>query len=454
MSKSLREAKITGRAERKRLPAGLHWRGIDPDVHLGYRRGRRGGTWLVRWRDGAGYRQRTLGTADDELREGTLDYNAATRAARAAVEAARHEARAIAEGPLLTVALAVQAYVAVRDARDTRRNGRAVRSDAARRLTRYVVGRDAVGNRRAIPAAPLAAIPLHKLSEGDLLTWRAALPDALSGTTKQRLINDLKAGLNGAFAANRRRLPPTFPATVKHALRALSDDADGAQQVTRDNQILSDAQVASLINAAREIDVEQDREGDLFRLVVAMAATGARFSQAARMRVGDVQVKAGRLMVPVSRKGRGGKRGETPVPVGADVMEALLPAVVGRAKDAPLFERWRSQQVAGSIRWQRVGRGPWQAASELVRPWAAIRERAGLPAVIPYALRHSSIVRGIRANLPVRLVAALHDTSVAMIERHYGRFIADGLDELAAKAVVPLVPQSDGANIVRLAAAQ
>jgi len=60
--------------------------------------------------------------------------------------------------------------------------------------------------------------------------------------------------------------------------------------------------------------------------------------------------------------------------------------------------------------------------------------------VIPYALRHTSIVRGIRANQPIRLVAALHDTSVTMIERHYGRYIADGLDELAARSVVPLVP--------------
>jgi hypothetical protein len=72
-----------------------------------------------------------------------------------------------------------------------------------------------------------------------------------------------------------------------------------------------------------------------------------------------------------------------------------------------------------------------------------------MPGIISYALRHSSIVRGIRANLPIRLVASLHDTSVAMIERHYARYIADGLDELAARAVVPLVP-SEGGNVVQL----
>ena len=71
-----------------------------------------------------------------------------------------------------------------------------------------------------------------------------------------------------------------------------------------------------------------------------------------------------------------------------------------------------------------------------------------MPDVIPYALRHSSIVRGIKAGLPIRLVAALHDTSVAMIERHYSRWIVDGLDELAAGAVVPLVPK--GGKVVRM----
>jgi hypothetical protein len=76
----------------------------------------------------------------------------------------------------------------------------------------------------------------------------------------------------------------------------------------------------------------------------------------------------------------------------------------------------------------------------MLRPWRTACDHAGLPAsTIPYALRHSSIVRGLRVGLPIRLVAALHDTSVAMIERHYSRWITEGLDELAARAVVPLV---------------
>jgi hypothetical protein len=53
-------------------------------------------------------------------------------------------------------------------------------------------------------------------------------------------------------------------------------------------------------------------------------------------------------------------------------------------------------------------------------------------------------VRAIRINLPIRLVAALHDTSVTMIERHYGRWITEGLEELAAQAIIPIIRAQSG----------
>jgi hypothetical protein len=54
----------------------------------------------------------------------------------------------------------------------------------------------------------------------------------------------------------------------------------------------------------------------------------------------------------------------------------------------------------------------------------------------------------LRAGLLVRLVAVLHDTSSAMIEKHYAAGIIDAFDELAAGGVVPLVSKS--ASIVAL----
>jgi hypothetical protein len=63
-----------------------------------------------------------------------------------------------------------------------------------------------------------------------------------------------------------------------------------------------------------------------------------------------------------------------------------------------------------------------------------------------YALRHTSIVRQLLAGVPTRVVAALHDTSVVMIERNYSRFIGDHVDDIV-RATLPrpaeIVPLGD-----------
>lgn len=449
MAKTLQESPVTTRNARAALAPGVHWRRIDPDTHLGYRKGKRAGVWLVRWRAGAGYRQAPLGSADDALKAGTLSFEAALKAARDHVEKARADAAAEAAGPIVTVRAAVETYIATRDARDSRRAGRTKRSDAASRLSRHVIGKPASGQRKAVTAAPIADIALHKLTEKDLMRWRDGLPDELKATTTRRLINDFKAALNAAYAADRERLPPTLPGVVKHALRSLAHD-DDAEPVARDNQILSDAEIAGILRAAREIDAEDHWDGDLFRMVVVLAATGARFSQVARLKVRDFQAKEGRLLVPVSRKGRGGAKAHfVTVPIGNDVVAELAPIAARRPKDAPLLERWRHVQAPGGVEWSKDRRAAWQSASEIVRPWQAIRERAGLPEAVAYSLRHSSIVRAIRANLPLRLIAGTHDTSTTMIERHYAKWITTGLEEMIRGAIVPLVPD-DGATVVRL----
>ena len=60
-----------------------------------------------------------------------------------------------------------------------------------------------------------------------------------------------------------------------------------------------------------------------------------------------------------------------------------------------------------------------------------------------YALRHSNIVRQILAGVPIRVVAVNHDTSVAMIERTYSRYIGDHADLLARGALREVRPYSD-----------
>ncbi|MGY3478515.1 tyrosine-type recombinase/integrase [Bradyrhizobium ottawaense] len=449
MTKTLTETQITTARARSKLRLGVHWRRVDAEAHLGYRKGKRSGIWFVRWRnhyEGANYKQAAVGVANDvndKVAEGKLTFEQAVIQARDLVNRYRTEAAAQAAGPAPTVRTAVETYIRERNARDSRRAGREVRSDAGHRLRRYVLGQGERGNQDAVEAASLAAVALHALQVDDLLLWRENLPVELKATTKQRLINDLKAALNAAWprlSAEQKKLNPAFLSIIKDGFKAERIDDDDEVSVARDNQILTDAQVGNLLRAAREIDGEQGFEGDLYRLVVCLAATGARFAQARRMRVGDVQAKEHRLMVPGSYKGRGGNGGSVPFPVGEDIIEVLLQGILDRPREAILFERWSYDQEAGSIVWRRSERGPWKTA-ELTRPWRSIRERAGLPEAIPYALRHSSIVRGLRNRLPIQHVAKLHNTSVKMIERHYAKYISTALEDLARAAVVPLVPQ-------------
>lgn len=442
MGKTIDDAPLKTREARKRLDPGLHWRSLDADVHLGYRKSKRAGVWLVRWRVGKGYRQEAIGSADDMIAVGTLDFRGAVNSARKLVEEKRTEQIIEAAGPTETIRSAMTTYVAMRDARDSRRAGSSVRSDASRKLERYVIGREKLGRRPCVAAAPIATVQLHKLTEKDLADWLGNLPTTMKRTGILRLIGDVKAALNSAYEKQRGILPATLPTIIKYGLKLPDVDPDESLSLARENQILTDTQIAAVLIATREVDNEFGWDGDLFRLLVVMTATGARFSQVVRLRVIDVQPEAGRLMMPPSRKGRGGKRSLIAVQVGQDVFEVLAPVMKGRDKSDFLLNRWRLEQRPGSIRWHRKSRGPWQTPSEIVRPWGEIRARVGLIDAVPYALRHSSIVRAIRANLPLRLIAAIHDTSVAMIERHYARYIIDGMDEIAARAVIPIVPKA------------
>jgi len=423
MAKCLTESRLTTRSARAVLRPGLHWRAIDPEIHLGYRKGARGGRWLVRWYAGEQkYRQAALGVADDAVATGTLSYEAAFKAAKEVVETSRKLTEACGSGPTPTVRSALKEYIAERDRREIAREGREVRSDAYRRL-----------NRHALSDEKFAETPLHRLTEDDIAGWVSRIDQRLKRVTRLRLVNDVKAALNRTHRRLRKVLPPDFGETIRFGLM-LECSSETAEPVARENQILTDDQVRAIVSSATQLD----NDGDFAQLVILLAATGARFSQVVRLHIRDIQPERLRIMMPTSRKGRNRIDSFTPIPVGFDVLEALAPAMNGRRADDRLLVRWRHAQIS-MTEWIRVDRGPWKTPSEMIRPWHKACEAAGLKGTVPYALRHSSIVRGIRLGLPIRLVAALHDTSVAMIERHYGRWIADGLDEIAARAVVPLL---------------
>jgi integrase len=147
--------------------------------------------------------------------------------------------------------------------------------------------------------------------------------------------------------------------------------------------------------------------------------------------------------MPLSAKGRArNKRHERrPVPISSSLGLTLKQEAAGRPSEAPLLLR------ANGERW---GHGRRRHHRDDFR---AVVEAAGLDPdeVTLYALRHSSIVRQLLANVPIRVVATLHDTSVKMIERTYSRHIASCSDDIARRALLKTAEPPTAYNVVPLA---
>ncbi|MCJ2068160.1 tyrosine-type recombinase/integrase [Methylobacterium sp. J-030] len=431
MANRVRDAVLDSPTARAKLKsqAKPYFRSIDRGLHLGYRKGKTGGTWVARrYLGNERYVVEALGRADDrQTANGTtvLTFQQAQTRARGRIREVEEAERIAALGPTITVRDAVSAYIESCETKEAKiRNGLPLRRHTRSRLARHVL------------TADLADKALQALTVDDLHGWRAAASATLTDASVRRITNDFRAALNAAVRRYAPQLPAAIGMTIRNGLAAQTASAP----VAREAQILPDADVRRIVAATAEVDAEGGWEGDLHRLVIVLAATGLRFSQVTRMTVADVQVEQNRLMVPLSRKGTGSRQtSHIGIRVAPDVIATLRPILVGRRGTETLLLRPRWQTVTVRVQ-QKVGRVPWGNATEMARTWKSVLEKAGLPGdLVPYALRHSSIVRGLRANLPVRLVAALHDTSTAMIEAHYSAYIVTALDELAALAAVSLI---------------
>ena len=429
MARTISEVRLQERSARARLKPrkSPYWRMISEGLHLGYYRGARGSTWVARYRPVGGASnglKKALGTADDlSAANGDTILNWKQALDKANEWFQQQESGGTGINPNITVRDAIESFIVTRDERQAVRVGRPARSTAGMKLGAHVLKDEA-----------LISAKLCDLTEADLRGWQRRLSQ-MKGSSKQRVLTELKAALNATFEEHRKALPKDFGITIKFGLKPIFAIETASAPLARENQVLSDQQIRDILSKAREFD----EDGDYTRLAILLAATGARFSQLARLRVADVQPELNRVLIPVSHKGRGQKAPTyIRMQLGPDVIEALRPAIEGRAAAAMLLERWHYRQKA-SLTWIRADRQPWKTPSEMRRWWQKVMDALGCPDVIPYALRHSSIVRAIRKGLPIRLVAALHDTSTAMIEKHYARWITESLDDIAARAVVPLV---------------
>jgi len=270
------------------------------------------------------------------------------------------------------------------------------------------------------------------LTAAELKKWRDSLLDKIAPASVNRVCRCLFAALELARhhderIANRQ--------AWEVGLAGLPDAREAR------NVILKDDEVRAFVAAA------YGRDGQLGLLIDVLAVTGARPSQVVRLRIEDfhdhpVQPK---LMMPKSGKGGGRNRSQKKherysVPITPALAIKLKRAASGRTDDAPLLV-------------QSDG-GPWGENPGLRyhRQVNNIVTAIGLDPdeVTVYALRHSSIVRLLLQNVPIRLVASLHNTSVTMIERTYSKYITEHSDDISRNALLQHDSQPTD-NIVALA---
>ena len=248
----------------------------------------------------------------------------------------------------------------------------------------------------------------------------------VKGATVNRYAKNLKACLNLAAQLDPRIVNAK---AWKDGLSAVAEnDSEDC------NIVLTDAQRLAVVAAAYDV-------GEAFGLYTeAHACTGARSSQLALLNVGDLQMNGGapRLMVPSSLKGGRTQRTRKPVPIPPGLAKRLRAAAAGRADDEPLL------RCSDGARWQPK-KGDHQSLFAQARAAAKLRDDATM-----YCLRHTSITRMLLKGVPVRVVAALHDTSVQQIEKTYSRHIGDHSDALIRRAMFEADAPA-AANVVPMA---
>ena len=245
-----------------------------------------------------------------------------------------------------------------------------------------------------------------------------------------------------AWCATARSLRAALNLAASHDKRITSDAWETGLESLPDatvarNVILNDRDVSRFVAASYAHDAK------LGLYVDVLATTGARPSQAARLLVEDLHGGAKpRLTMPRSAKGgsknRAARRDERiSVPITAELAAKLRQASKGRPSDAPLLLKSDGAPWNGSDDYR-------DDVSEIVADLGLVEQ----PTL--YALRHSSITRQLLRGLPIRLVAAAHDTSVQQVETTYSKYITDHSDDLARGALLHHEPVAAD-NVVPLA---
>jgi integrase len=375
MARRVRDSSLESRAARGKLkPSGKpYYKSIGEGLHLGYRKGRTEGKWVVRRYAGAqAYITDTIGVVDDVVdADGTRVLN---------FWQAQDKAREIGGKMVYAGPYRVQ------DALDA-----------------YLNHHPTTGGRYRDHIAPLGDVLVEALTADRLRVWLKGLVRASddpevtrkSQCSANRVWTVLRAALNMAFNEGKVRSDAEW--------RRVKPFKDVDKAKTR---YLSLAECERLLNAA---------EPDLRPLARAALETGCRYGELAALVCGDYQPDSGTLHIARSKTGKGRH-----VILTEDGQEFFAGLVAGQPTTAPMFGRvWgHDDQTHPMKRACKAARLDERISFHGLRhTWASHAVMAGMPLMI--------------------VAKNLGHVDTRMVEKHYGHlapsFVVDQVRKFAPR---------------------
>lgn len=230
----------------------------------------------------------------------------------------------------------------------------------------------------------LGDVELSKLTTAKVKRWRDGLvgPDRQKDTVN-RIMNYAKAAFNLAY-----RNGLVGSDTAWKRVRAFENVGQNRKL------FLTDRQVAELLAATT---------GNFHNLVKAGVLTGARYGELAALRVRDLDQINGTLRLD-------GKTGARDCYLSDDALTFFKSLSKSKLPNALLLPRDDGDQ--------------WGTGHQFRRLKEAV-QTARLPAeTVFYSLRHYHISKALLAHIPAQVIAENCGTSIRMLEKHYGKFMA------------------------------
>ncbi|MER8923421.1 site-specific integrase [Mesorhizobium sp. M0802] len=421
MAKRVRDATLDSKDARAKLkPRGKpYYKSIGPGLHVGYRKGKEAGRWVVRLYVGdQDYRVETIADADDKL-----DANGNTVLSFWQAQDKARELHKRLSGDSGEVAGVYSVEKAMADYLLWMEGNRKSSRDARYRS-------------EALILPELGSIDVSKLTATQIRKWHskvaATAPRLRSKKDAEQRFQEL--GTDAESIRQRRatanRVLTILKAALNYAWREGKVTSDKEWRRVEPFEDVESARVRYLTIAEAQRLVNAS-SGNFRDLVQAALQTGARYSEIARLHVEDFNADVGTLTIRESKSGKARH-------------------VVLTDEGSELFQQLSHGKHHGQLLLTTEAGGIWEKSHQFRPMVEACKNAKIVPAIGFHGLRHTWASLSVMNGMPLMVVAKnLGHTDTRMVEKHYGHlspsYVAD-----AVRAGAPRFGTVKPSNVVRI----